>query len=110
MPTIPDMFGESWHEKDAGPSRCRPSERQTLLCHRMSRKYPPTFGAILPNVLKRHPSGRTIGLRELHHLSLPNIEGDVGIHGNNVLISFTSIERLADRSQLDHIHLEQYAV
>lgn len=64
----------------------------------------------MPNVLKRHPSGRTIGLRELHHLSLPNIEGDVGIHGNNVLISFTSIERLADRSQLDHIHLEQYAV
>lgn len=41
---------------------------------------------------------------------MPNIEGDVGIQGNNVLISFTPIERLADTSQLDHIRLEQYAV
>jgi len=41
---------------------------------------------------------------------LPNNEGDGGIHGNNVLISFTSIERVADTNQLDHIHLEQYGV
>jgi len=41
---------------------------------------------------------------------LPNIEGDVGIHGNNVLISFTSIERLADTSRQSHIRLDEYAV
>ena len=40
---------------------------------------------------------------------MPNSDDDDGIKVN-VLISFTSIERLAEASQLGHIRLEQYAV
>lgn len=51
-----------------------------------------------------------IGLRDFLHLPLPHNEGDVGVQGNNVLISFLSIERLADTSWQNHIRLEQNAV
>ena len=51
-PAIPGMF-ESWQMEDAGPSICRPFERQICLFHRMSEAaYPPIFGAISPTVLK----------------------------------------------------------
>ncbi|MDF0677168.1 MAG: 4'-phosphopantetheinyl transferase superfamily protein [Nitrospira sp.] len=41
---------------------------------------------------------------------MPNNEGDVGVHGNNVLISFLSIERLADTIPLDPTRLDENAV
>lgn len=41
---------------------------------------------------------------------MPNNEGDIGIQGSNVLISFTSIERLVDTIPLDPIRLELNAV
>ncbi|HWF61179.1 MAG TPA: 4'-phosphopantetheinyl transferase superfamily protein [Nitrospira sp.] len=41
---------------------------------------------------------------------MPNNKDDVGILGNNVLISFLPIERLADTSQPDHIRLEPNSV
>ena len=104
------MLGENWQAEDAGPSMWQPFERQTCLFHRMSRKYPPTFDAISPNVLKIHLSGRIIGLRDFLHFPLPNNEGAVGSLGNNVLISFLSIERLADTSQSDPLRLEPHAV
>lgn len=51
-----------------------------------------------------------IGLRDLHHVPLPNHEGDVDIPGSNVLISFQSMERLVETGRRDQIRLEQHAV
>lgn len=72
----------------------------------MSKKYPPIFSDISPNVPKVRPYAQTIRLRDLHLVRSLSHQGEAGIHGSTVLISFQPVEHLAHTGRKDHLHLE----
>jgi 4'-phosphopantetheinyl transferase len=76
----------------------------------MSKKYSGIFSTLLPKILKAYPSDLVIELRDFHHPLFTNNEGNVRMQDSKILISFQSIERLADAKHQDPMGLEPNAV